>query len=61
MVNIISSRECCLDLGAVLPKQNGQVGMLSNLSIFTMPNVAQILLLPPGEGCVAVIMLRATG
>ena len=61
LVRVTPSPESCPAVAAELAKLNGQNGTLGDLATITLPNGAQIMLIPFGNACVAVTALRVAG
>ncbi|MEW6639859.1 MAG: hypothetical protein AB1586_05075 [Pseudomonadota bacterium] len=61
LVRVTPNPESCPVVAAELAKLNGQSGALGDLSLMTLPNGAQIMLIPFGNACVAVTALRIAG
>ena len=61
LVRVTPSPESCPAVAAELAKLNGQNGTLGELATITLPNGAQIMLIPFGNACVAVTALRVAG
>lgn len=61
LVRITPSPETCSAVAAELAKLNGQSGTLGDLSTLSLPNGAQVMLIPLGNACVAVTALRIAG
>jgi hypothetical protein len=61
LVRVTPSPESCPAVAAELAKLNGQTGALGDLSILTLSNGAQVVLIPFGNACVAVTALRIAG
>jgi hypothetical protein len=61
LVRVTPSPESCPAVAAELAKLNGQNGTLGDLATITLPNGAQIMLIPFGNACIAVTALRVAG
>jgi hypothetical protein len=61
LVRVTPSPESCPAVAAELAKLNGQSGTLGDLATMTLPNGAQVMLIPFGNACVAVTALRMAG
>jgi len=61
LVRVTPSAESCPAVAAELAKINGQTGALGDLSTMTLPNGAQVMLVPFGNACIAVTALRIAG
>jgi len=61
LVRVTPSPESCPTVAAELTKLNGQNGALGDLATMTLPNGAQVVLIPFGNACVAVTALRIAG
>jgi hypothetical protein len=61
LVRVTPNPQSCPAVAAELGKLNGQSGALGDLSTLTLPNGAQVLLIPFGNACVAVTALRVAG
>jgi len=61
LVRVTPSPESCPTVAAELAKLNGQSGTLGELSTLSLPNGAQVVLIPVGNACVAVTALRIAG
>lgn len=61
LVRVTPSADTCPAVAAELAKLNGQNGVLGDLATITLPNGAQVVLIPVGNACVAVTALRIAG
>jgi hypothetical protein len=61
LVRVIPTTDNCQVVAAELAKQNGQTGVLGDMALMTMPNGAQVMLVPSGNACVAVSVLQGAG
>jgi hypothetical protein len=61
LVRVTPTNNTCQAVAAELGKLPGKDGTLGNLNVMTMNNGMQIMLVPFGDGCVAVTTLRASG
>ncbi|VIO78892.1 hypothetical protein CI1B_75670 [Bradyrhizobium ivorense] len=61
LVRITPNPQSCSAVAAELAKLNGQSSALGELSTLTLPNGAQVMLIPVGNACVAVTALRIAG
>lgn len=61
LVRVTPNADSCPTVAAELAKLNGQNGALGDLATLTLPNGAQVMLIPFGSGCVAVTTLRIAG
>ncbi|RFB75609.1 hypothetical protein [Methylovirgula sp. 4M-Z18] len=61
LVRVTPTSTNCPDLSAELTKQNGRSSPLGDLSLITLPNGAQVVLIPFGNACIAMSTLRAAG
>ena len=61
LVRVTPSPESCPAVAAELAKLNAQNGALGDLVTMTLPNGAQVMLIPFGNACIAVTALRIAG
>jgi hypothetical protein len=61
LVRVTPSAESCPAVATELAKLNGQNGALGDLATITLPNGAQVVLIPFGNACIAVTALRIAG
>jgi hypothetical protein len=61
LVRVTPNPQSCPAVAAELAKLNGQSSALGDLSTLTLPNGAQVMLIPVGNACVAVTALRIAG
>jgi len=61
LVRVTPSAESCPAVAAELSRLNGQNGTLGDLATLSLPNGAQVMLIPFGNACIAVTALRIAG
>jgi hypothetical protein len=62
MVRIAPFPQDCQAASALLPKGSTQAAVLSGIPVFNLPqNGGQAMLMPAGQGCIAVSVLQASG
>lgn len=61
LVRVTPVKASCQAVGTELVNQKGQTGTIGELPLVTMPNGAQVMLVPLDDNCVAVTSLRAAG
>jgi len=61
LVRVTPVKASCQAVGTELVNQKGQTGAIGELPLVTMPNGAQVMLVPLDDNCVAVTSLRAAG
>ncbi|TWS94451.1 hypothetical protein [Reyranella sp. CPCC 100927] len=61
LVRVTPTTDNCQVVAAELAKQNGQTGVLGDMTLMTMPNGAQVMLVPLANACVAVSVLQGAG
>lgn len=61
LVRVTPVKDSCQALAGELVKQNGRTGVIGEMPLVTMPNGAQVMLVPFETNCVAVTSLRVAG
>ncbi|HKU97291.1 MAG TPA: hypothetical protein VJR58_18540, partial [Vineibacter sp.] len=61
LVRVTPTTDSCQLVAAELAKQSGQTGVLGDMTLMTMPNGAQVMLVPLANACVAVSVLQGAG
>lgn len=61
LVRVTPSTESCPAVAAELGKLHGQSGTIGDLATLSLPNGAQVMLIPFGNACVAVTTMRVAG
>ncbi|MBC8716391.1 hypothetical protein [Ochrobactrum sp. Marseille-Q0166] len=61
MVRIVPFPMGCAETVSLLPKDSAQQKSLSGLSVYALSTGGQAVLMPAGEGCIAVSIVRADG
>jgi len=61
LVRVVPTTDNCQLVAAELAKQNGQPGVLGDMTLMALPGGGQVMLVPLGSACVAVSVLQGAG
>lgn len=59
MVRVVPFQQSCQDASALLPKGSQSEHVLAGLPVFALPGGGQAMLMPSGQGCIAISIVRA--
>jgi len=59
MVRIVPFQQSCQDASALLPKGSQSEHLLAGLPVYSLPGGGQAMLMPSGQSCIAISIVRA--